>query len=290
MSDQPPIIRQDHEHTVTVSEGTGVATSKPSDPNAPQIRQNLVGEDDTAGAAPSDEHPDIPPPASAAPQAEGVVFERTANSAPERILHTPEDVPAPLAPASGDSETAVDRFLRERRIAVEGAAPSEESVSGPVFERSTQDHFEKLPTPEGAGQASSEGPAFERSMQDHFEPLPSTPGRSGPSLQGPAFERNLSGHMVAVPPAMARAPREGSSRMPPPEPVPLEQARQDILEAGQDIQQRVQERIGPADPEWVDMDFPARVIKLQAENEKVRVRLDELEAMAGTRSPAPTSA
>jgi hypothetical protein len=96
--------------------------------------------------------------------------------------------------------------------------------------------------------------------------------------------------MVAVPPAMARAPREGSSRMPPPEPVPLEQARQDILEAGQDIQQRVQERIGPADPEWVDMDFPARVIKLQAENEKVRVRLDELEAMAGTRSPAPTSA
>jgi hypothetical protein len=38
------------------------------------------------------------------------------------------------------------------------------------------------------------------------------------------------------------------------------------------------------------MDFPARVIKLQIENDKVRDRLDELEAMAGPRSTAPTSA
>jgi hypothetical protein len=288
MSDKPSIIRQDHEHTVTVSEGTGVATSKPSDPNAPQIRQNLVGEDNTPGGASPDEQPDIPPPASAQTQAEGVVFERTANSAPERNLHAPEDVPAPLAPASGDTETPVDRFLRERRIAVEGAAPADAPVSGPVFERSTQDHFEKLPIPEAGERAPSDGPVFERSLQDHLEPLPVVPGRSGPAPQGPTFERDLSDHRVAVPPAMAQAPREGSSRMP--TSVPLEQARQDILEAAQDVQQRVGEKIGAADTEWAEMDFPARVIKLQIENDKVRDRLDELEAMAGPRSTAPTSA
>ncbi len=317
MSDQPSIIRQDHEHSVTVSEGTLVATSKPSDPNAPQVRQNLVGEDKPSENAPSDDQADLPPPLAATAEPAGAVFERTARSAPERVLHAPEDVPAPLTAPSEGTETAVDRFLRERRLAAAEGTPIPEEAAdapvfertmqdhvlplpvpeselrapaqGPVFERSTQDHFETLPVSDRGVQPPAEGPSFKRSLHDHAEPLPSAPGHSGPSLEAPVLERSFSDHRVLVPPAQTRAPREGSSRLPAPEPVPLEQARQEIAQTGQALQQRLEENIGAADAQWVEMDFPARVIKLKIENDKVRVRLDQLEAMASPRAPASAS-
>lgn len=291
MSDQPPIIRQDHEHSVTVSEGTLVATSKPSDPNAPQVRQNLVGEDPSTEDGASDVQPDLPPPLAATPEPTGTVFERTASSAPERMLHAPEDVPAPLTAPSGDTETPVDRFLRERRLAAAESGPTtEDAAQAPVYERAMQDHIEALPGSEHSAQPPAQGPVFERSLQDHAEPLPLAPGRPGGSNEAPVLERSFSDHRVAVPPAQTRAPREGSSRLPAPEPVTLEQAHEEIAQTGQAQQQRLEERIGAADAQWVEMDFPARVVKLRIENDKVRVRLDQLEAMADPRSAANASA
>jgi hypothetical protein len=64
------------------------------------------------------------------------------------------------------------------------------------------------------------------------------------------------------------------------EPVPWAQAQQIIAETAQDVQARVEQAIGAADEQWAEMDFPARVVKLKMENEKVRVKLDELEQMA----------
>jgi hypothetical protein len=72
--------------------------------------------------------------------------------------------------------------------------------------------------------------------------------------------------------------------------VPAEQARQEIAEAAQEVQQRVEETIGAADQEWLEMDFPARVVKLKIENDKVRVRLEQLEEMAEPRRRSDASA
>ena len=328
MSDQPSIIRQDVQHSVTVSEGAGVATSKPSDPHGPQVRQNLVGEDNADHADQTRESSDVPPPIARGQESAGTVFERTVAGASENVLHA--DVPAPLSPSPDGGESAVDRFLRERRLAA-GEAPEsiEASTPGPVFERSTRDqivtvpassgslgapadgpvferavsdHLEQVPVPQGHASAPSQGPVFERSTGDHFEKVPeplSDP--TGPS-EGPVFDRAMDDRRVAVPPVAARnpsaqAPREGSTRKaaPPahpvaPDPVPLEQAQQLIAETAQAVQQRLEESIGPADPDWVEMDFPARVVKLKIENDKIRVRLDQLEEMAGPRVSAGAKA
>ncbi len=297
MSDQPSIIRQDAQHSVTVSEGTLVATSKPSDPHAPQIRQNLAGEAPNPDNPQETEKTALPPASAKAESRPGVIFERTVAVAPEDMRQAPAaqaqpassdpaiapaptsdssqavEIPAPLAPPTGQSETAVDRFLRERRLAV----PADEPGADP-----------------------SAGPVFERSSNDHFEPVPEDLSRSGDPAEGPALGQTYSDRKVPIAPADARprgpvqlAPREGSRRAvaaPAAAPVPAEQARQEIAEAAQEVQQRVEETIGAADQEWVEMDFPARVVKLKIENDKVRVRLEQLEEMAEPRRRSDASA
>ena len=303
MSDQPSIIRQDVQHSVTVPEGAGVATSKPSDPHGPQVRQNLVGENATAPADQAPESLNVPPPRAQASEPPATVFERTVSGAGENLLHAPQEVPAPLNPVQEGPESAVDRFLRERRLATgELAETPEPAAPGPVFERSTQDHLVSVPAPQGQASAPSQGPVFERSTADHFEIVPDSLPVSTGSGEAPVLERAMSDRRVAVPPVAARnsnaqAPREGSGRRAvpaatpaAPDPVPLEQARQLIAETAQAVQQRLEENIGPAHSDWVEMDFPARVVKLKMENDKVRVRLDQLEEMAGPRGRAGATA
>jgi hypothetical protein len=301
MSDSPPIIRQETEHSVTVTEGSLVATSKPSDPHSPQVRQNLVGEADLDRSPEPDVSQPLPPPLAEVAEEVAPVFERSmstpeppaldvppaaqalvASDAPvfERSIQdstTEAPLPPALAPLSGDSESAVDRFLRERRLAV---PPDQQEVltepEAPVFERSMSDRLLPLPEQTPAGADPTEAPVFERSMQDRMLELPETT---------PAFAA-----LPAAVPALKQAPREGSSPAPAalraepvlatPEPVELAQAQQLIAETAREVQARVEETIGAADAQWMDMDFPARVVKLKIENDKVRAKLDELEDLA----------
>ena len=62
--------------------------------------------------------------------------------------------------------------------------------------------------------------------------------------------------------------------------MPLAQAQQIISETARETQDKVEQAIGAADGQWAEMDFPARVVKLKIENDKVRVKLDELEDLA----------
>lgn len=330
MSDQPSIIRQDVQHSVTVPEGAGVATSKPSDPHGPQVRQNLVGENATAPADQAPESLNVPPPRAQASEPPATVFERTVSGAGENLLHAPQEVPAPLNPVQEGPESAVDRFLRERRLATgEPVQSSESAAPGPVFERSTQDQHVSVPAPSGPSEGPADGPVFERALSDHLEQVPAPQGQASAPSQGPVFERSTADHFEKVPDPLpvstgsgqapvleramsdrrvavpsvaprnsnAQAPREGSGRKTAPavtpaapDPVPLEQAQQLIAETAQAVQQRLEENIGPAHPDWVEMDFPARVVKLKIENDKVRVRLDQLEEMAGPRGRAGATA
>ena len=74
MSEPPTIIRQNSEHSVTVTEGSLVATSKPSDPEGPVVRQNLAGGVQADAGEPA--VVDLPPPFIAATESEAVIFQR----------------------------------------------------------------------------------------------------------------------------------------------------------------------------------------------------------------------
>ena len=354
MSEPPTIIRQNSEHSVTVTEGSLVATSKPSDPEGPVVRQNLAGDAQVDASEPA--AADLPPPFIAAAEPEAVIFQRRQDVQTEEAPHDPLPPDAPvfeprtpeapqrnLAVADAQTSEAIDAPeapeapqpqapVFERRIEVPEEPQQDLPVAdiqprqaaqtpAPVFERSIEDTHAEVPLPaaldpaqgESAvdrflrerrladqqgqqgqqGQESDQGPVLERSMQDRFVPLPPGPEASAPG-DGPVFQHAMADRSVAQPTAagmeqvieqaieqvIAQAPREGSSRAPALEPVPLAQAQQTIAETAQHVQARVEEAIGAADGQWAEMDFPARVVKLKMENDKVRVKLEELEHMA----------
>jgi hypothetical protein len=328
MSEPPSIIRHESEHSVSVTEGSLVATSKPSDPAGPVVRQNLAGED-PSDATEQDGAADLPPPITEAAEPEAVIFQRRQDVQVQEAPQVPHaehasEVAQVLQGAAPDSLTsqAPEAPVFERRLEVPDevtqdmpvapAAASPDSQA-PVFERSVQDHYAAAPLPaaldpaqqdgESAvdrflrerrlveqaqqGEEPDQGPLLERSMQDRFVPLP--PAAQGTAAQdGPVFQRAMADRSVEAAPAaftaaeqvIAQAPREGSRRAPALEPVPMEQAQQIITEAAQETQTRVEEAIGAADGQWAEMDFPARVVKLKMENDKVRAKLDEIEQMA----------
>jgi hypothetical protein len=345
MSEPPSIIRHDSEHSVTVTEGSLVATSKPSDPAGPVVRQNLAGEQAT-DAPEQEAAADLPPPITAAAEPEAVIFQRRQDVPAEEVFQAPEPQvlaaqepviePEPQAPQSEPQAPVLEQQapvaepqapVFERRHELPEAVPHElppdqrpaaAEPPAPVFERSVQDaqvsvalpaaldaaqqdgesavdrflRERRLATQAQQGDEPEQGPILERSMQDRFVALPSDSAGSA-SADAPVFERAIADRSVtvAIPPAVAaaeqaivQAPREGSSRpvaaAPALEPVPWAQAQQIIAETAQDVQARVEQAIGAADGQWAEMDFPARVVKLKMENEKVRVKLDELEQMA----------
>lgn len=317
MSDEPSIIRHESQHSVSFPEGSQVATSKPSDPQGPQVRKVLAGEDaqghgdqveggDAASLPPpfvkeSSDQPQAPvferavaastpeaPPAPERMPAQGAVeapvFERSIQDAASTAALPPE-----LAPLADQFETPVDRFLRERRLALpEAGDQSQAAGEGPVFERSLNDHREPLPQDLPAPLSAGEGPVFERSLEDHRERVPEgLPAQVSPS-DAPVFERSMQDRNLPLPPAATQAPH-GAADLPPSmgrrlepvlEPVPLAQAQQIISETARQTQAKVEQAIGQADGQWAEMDFPARVVKLKIENDKVRDKLDELEDLA----------
>ncbi len=330
MSEPPSIIRHDSEHSVTVTEGSLVATSKPSDPAGPVVRQNLAGEDQSE-AAEQGVAAELPPPITAAAEPEAVVFQRRQDvqtqEAPQvpQTLQTPQVAEPAVADSSIPQAPESQALVFERRL--EGpdevtqdlpAAPASAApdAQAPVFERSIDDHRVQVPLPAALDPAQQEGesavdrflrerrlaeqqaqqaqtpdqgPVLERSMQDRFVPLPPAAQACEPA-EGPVFQRAMADRSVAAAPdastgveqVIAQAPREGSRHAPAPalEPVPMAQAQQIITEAAQETQARVEAAIGAADGQWAEMDFPARVVKLKMENDKVRAKLDEIEQMA----------
>jgi hypothetical protein len=60
----------------------------------------------------------------------------------------------------------------------------------------------------------------------------------------------------------------------------MAQAQRIISETASQTQAQVEQAIGAAGGQWAEMDFPARVVKLKIENDKVRDKLDKLEDLA----------
>ena len=309
---EPFVVRQDTPHEVTVTEGAQVASTRSNDPHGPQVRKVLASED--ADDSEAEQGLDIPPPlahAEAAP--DGQIFERHASLAPvdmqtlpearvsdpesqaivfERSIKTEEasvapDTPAPPPAAGG---VVFERSIQDTQLEAVGSLPESQTAPGLVTERSLQDHHELLP--EGPAPApASEGPSFERSSSDRFvaapagSPLPDNfqtlppEGRAAPDRFVAPAEGSAPVNVQLIPEPVLRPEAPLAPVLPELPPVPTAQAQAEVLEVAKEIQDQVEETLGAADPVWVEMDFPARVVRLKIENDKVRTKLERLEAL-----------
>ena len=309
----PFIIRQDTPHEVTVTEGAQVASTRSNDPHGPQVRKVLAS-DEAQDATPELQAPDIPPPlvrSEAGPS--GPIFERHASTDPVSL----QTVTDALASDSPSQSVVFERSVQTEEALIAPDTPAPPPVADSVvFERSIQD---TQPEAVGSLPDAPPAPAWvmERSLQDHHEQLPEGLAPA-PASEGPSFERSSSGRFVAAPagsllpnnfqalppegltaPDRFVAPAEGSAPVnvqlvPEPvlrpeasfapiapllPPVPTAQAQAEVLETAKEMQDKVEETLGAADPVWVEMDFPARVVRLKIENDKVRAKLERLEAL-----------
>jgi len=293
MSNEPDIIRQDTPHQVTVTDGSQVAAAKSLDPNAPQVRRNLVGQDADASEAQSADFELPPPLAASSPAPAAPVFERQAGAPPAPAMQAPEAAHAPAAEPGLVFERAIHDAIGAADVPPAAApAPGE----APVLTRAIEDRFEPVP-PEALTAAPAEADAQGLALTDRrlqADDLPPPPPQSGPVLsrelppdvQATAAKAPpLPDNWQKLPPAEARplAEAELPAAQPPAEPavpaVPTAQAQAELMETARQAQAQIEETLGPADPQWVEMDFPARVIRLKIENDKVRSRLDQLEAL-----------
>lgn len=312
---EPHIIRQNTPHEVTVTEGAQVASTRSNDPHGPQVRKVLANED--AADSVSEQGPGIPPPLAqpmVAPSSQ--IFERHASSVSVDLQSAPEA----LARESADEAIVFERSLQSEDAAALPDAPAPPpAAGGVVFERSIQDADAELAGAPASAAAASVGPVIARSLQDHRETLPEEPAPA-PASDSPTFERSSADRFVAAPagspapdnfqalppeglgtPDRFVSPAEGSAPVnvqaipdpvvrpdapPQPPPVPelppvsAAQALAEVMETAKEIQEEVEETLGTAEPVWVEMDFPARVVRLKIENDKVRAKLESLEAMS----------
>jgi len=130
-----------------------------------------------------------------------------------------------------------------------------------LLKRATNDHTELLP-PEQRVQA----PDYD---------IPGAVAR-GPSEAGPLIPQFENDHFVAVPPPLAeKGVYEGDLQ---PAAAPAEVAEPQVLPAHADSEETPD--LSDAMQEMLQMNFPARVVKLKIENDKIRTKLDSLQGKA----------
>jgi hypothetical protein len=204
--------------------------------------------------------------------------------------------------AVGKKAEAIEPSVRKVLAAEEGL----------ILEHTLQDH--RLAVPEGQGAAKAiEQPSFERDIHHDRALAPAADAASGP-LGGLLVKRALEDHNLALPPEAARAAAEhavSAARaraapeagplipqfendhfvvVPPPlaekAPQSLERSPARVpLEASlaQDSPTQADSEelpeLSEAMSEMLQMNFPARVVKLKIENDKVRTKLDSLQSI-----------
>ena len=163
----------------------------------------------------------------------------------------------------------IEHSLQDDLVLLPEAALAKAELEQPTFERQLKEDHALAPAAVDAAEAMALVPA----------PLPEAPARvfvpeaavvASPA-QGPVIERSESDHFVDVP---AVAP---DAFLQPQAPLPAW-----AIEKPEAV------LMGTADPElpalsdsmesMLQMDFPARVVKLKIENDKVRTKLDGLQS------------
>ena len=180
----------------------------------------------------------------------------------------------------------LEHSLQDHRLAVpEGHGP-EGAIEQPSFERDIH-HGRALAPAADATDGPLGGLLVKRALEDHAIALPPesakaavehdvSAARARPAAEaGPLIPQFENDHFVAVPPPLAekdpRALDHGSAR------DPLEAPPAQDLPAQADSEEMPE--LSDALVEMMQMNFPARVVKLKIQNDIVRTKLDNLQGI-----------
>jgi regulator of replication initiation timing len=180
-----------------------------------------------------------------------------------KLLDNRLAVPEGQAAAKAAAQPSFERDIHQARALAPDAQSEAAPLGGLLLKRATSDHTELLP-PEPRVQA----PDYD---------IPGALAR-GPSEAGPLIPQFENDHFVAVPPPLAEKGVYEGDLQPAPAPAPAEVAAPQVLPVHADSDQTPD--LSDAMAEMVQMNFPARVVKLKIENDKIRSKLDSLQGKA----------
>ena len=181
----------------------------------------------------------------------------------------------------------LEHHLHDNRLAVPEGQAAAKAADQPNFERDI--HQARALAPETQTQAAPLGGLLlKRATNDHTELLPpeqrvqapdyDIPGAvaRGPSEAGPLIPQFENDHFVAVPPPLAEKGVYEADLQP--AAAPAEVAAPQVLPEHADSDETPD--LSDAMQEMLQMNFPARVVKLKIENDKIRTKLDSLQGKA----------
>ena len=236
---EPDLIRVDSPHQVTLAEGTNVAASKKAEATEPSVRKVLADD-----GAPTIEH----------------------SIQDQRVAAPVSELPEPSA-----EQPSFDRQLQDNNVLIDAAAEAPHESSGPTIERALNDHFELLPP-------SSPIEAVEAETADFSEAL-TTLG----STPSPVIQHSENDHFVALPDALQNASLgtlDLASHEPhePAKPLP-ETTGAEAPALSARAAPAVELDIEPTLDTMLPTGLPERLGHLKVENDRVRSKLDALQAL-----------
>lgn len=245
----PQLIRDDSPHRVEMSEHSKVAVSKTGDVGAPSVRKVLAVPDAVVEESSAlQEHRVLVPQALAPDKAENVVL-----APPPLLAATAQALDIPAASVAGGDLLEVPLGHTTSLLALEVPAGASGAVSALA-----------IPAGESGSLAALAIPVDQAGALSALD-IPPGEDPSRPTLDIPVGEQAPAPTLELTPGSQARARPD----------VATIKAMLSDLKAPEGV--ALQEQLGGPDPVWREMDYPARVVKLKIENDKVRVKLDALE-------------
>lgn len=170
-------------------------------------------------------------------------------------------VPEGQAAAKAAEQPSFEHETHQGRALAPDTPTQSAPLGGLLLKRATNDHTELLP-PEQRDQA----PEYD---------IPVAVAR-GPSEAGPLIPQFENDHFVAVPPPLSeKGVYEPDLH---PAQAPAEVLEPQVLPPQADSEETPD--LSDAMAEMMQMNFPARVVKLKIENDKIRTKLDSLQGKA----------
>jgi len=180
----------------------------------------------------------------------------------------------------------LEHTLQDHRLAVPEGQDAAKSSEQPTFERDIH-HDRALAPAADAASGPLGGLLVKRALEDHNIALPGeaaqaaaehqvSAARARPAAEaGPLIPQFESDHFVVVPPPLAEKAPQGLDRGPARDPLEAPQAQDSPAQADSEELPELSEAMA----EMLQMNFPARVVKLKIENDKVRTKLDNLQGI-----------
>jgi len=180
----------------------------------------------------------------------------------------------------------LEHKLQDHRLAVPEGQDAAKAMEQPSFERDIH-HDRALAPVADAASAPLGGLLVKRALDDHNLTLPTeaaqaaaehelSAARARPAAEaGPLIPQFENDHFVVVPPPLTAKAPQALEHAPARDPLQAPSAQDSPAQA--DTQELPD--LSEAMAEMLQMNFPARVVKLKIENDKVRTKLDSLQGI-----------